>query len=516
MLKRIFVYSDKGTSATNVKYTVKWLQKYTYLEVTPILHSELNLLDFCELLVIPGGRDLPYCELLGNQSDKILGYMYNGGKYLGVCAGSYFASSFVEFELDTPYQVIGKRPLRFFNGTAKGTIYPKFQYHSESGAHVVPLSGKLNTSCYYNGGPMFIPNDDKYAPIMRYANGELAILKTKVGNGTAVLSGVHLEYDSHEKDHLNLELSRTSDSRNQLSQHILYDIFNLPRHPTEIKDETIYTFGKELEISGTVLASHNIFTINSRTFDFASLLEGDKFDFIFAPVIPTTQAFLMKCSLKRTTICLALNQTHGLGRSNNTWVSFSGGLFVTMFTEIKLNPSKLSVIQLLVADAICKAIHQQQDAFKSRIKIKWPNDIIDIISKSKMGGILINSELHDTKVKLYIGFGINVENTEPSGCLADIAKIDMLVLLKDIIDNIMICLKRHEESTQLFDDGLKEDYKRNWAHGSQTIKYQNEQITIFDVTDQGNLLARSDRSVFEVSSDGNRFDFFNNMIVRKQ
>ena len=533
MMKRIFVYSDKGTSAASVKNTISWLKKYTYLEVSPIYHNEMHLLQYCELLVIPGGRDVPYCELLSAQSNKISSFMYNGGKYLGICAGAYFASSFVEFELNTPHQVVGKRPLQFFNGTAKGTIYPNFEYHSEKGAHIVALTGLFQTSCYYNGGPMFFANNKHdHTKICSYENNQVAILQTSVGKGTAVLSGVHLEYDSHDNATLNKSLLETRHTRNALNEHILYNLFQLPKTPTTLdqtneEQQPIYIFDKHLlqQLSDTnniVVSDNKSFTIQNHLFDFSDVLNNDNtYNIIFAPILDSTQTWLMnalKPSTTTPTICMALQQTGGLGRSHNSWVSFMGCLQATMFIKLKMDPKKLLPTQLIVANAIITAIYAQNKAFAPCLKLKWPNDIIDIQRQLKIGGILINSDysVGSKEVSLYIGFGINVFNQAPTGCLSEIGHVNIMQLLKDIIKEIHTALNIHENSPDIFDKQLKQAYQSNWAHEHQTIAYLNEKMMIYDVADNGNLLARNEHGCYEISSNGNQFDFWNHMMVQKQ
>ncbi|KAH6574069.1 hypothetical protein BASA62_002642 [Batrachochytrium salamandrivorans] len=101
------------------------------------------------LLVVPGGRDLAYMAALdpagtaairrymhgendptntkpnttaGTEKDSTINRSAcakasstpTGGRYLGICAGAYFACAAVEFELGRhDYEVIGPRPLRF-------------------------------------------------------------------------------------------------------------------------------------------------------------------------------------------------------------------------------------------------------------------------------------------------------------------------------------------------------------------------------------------------------------------
>lgn len=47
---------------------------------------------FISTQVIPGGRDLPYCrDLNGYINDRIIRYVKEGGVYMGICAGAYYA-----------------------------------------------------------------------------------------------------------------------------------------------------------------------------------------------------------------------------------------------------------------------------------------------------------------------------------------------------------------------------------------------------------------------------------------
>ncbi|CAG8737435.1 4510_t:CDS:2, partial [Acaulospora colombiana] len=116
----------------------------------------------CALLVIPGGRDLPYLSALDKAIPRILDYVRQGGSYLGICAGAYFASARVEWEIGTDLEVQGDRPLRFFPGTSRGCTYPGFQYNSEDGARTVtarlPTDQKYHGLYYNGGGECVIPS----------------------------------------------------------------------------------------------------------------------------------------------------------------------------------------------------------------------------------------------------------------------------------------------------------------------------------------------------------------------
>ena len=179
-----------------------------------------------KLLVMPGGRDLPYVEALaGKGNEMIKEFVISGGAYLGLCAGGYYGASEVEFEKSNPsLRICGSRELRFFPGKACGTILPGFQYESHKGAHSVtiqtinstaietPVLNNSTINVYYNGGCEFVPNKEAskkqpYNVIAMYQKCDqcetgYAIISCNHGNGCVVLSGVHIETEPAALGHL--------------------------------------------------------------------------------------------------------------------------------------------------------------------------------------------------------------------------------------------------------------------------------------------------------------------------
>lgn len=175
----------------------------------------------CALLVVPGGADLPYCrDLNGPGNRRISRFVKNGGAFLGICAGGYYASQRCEFEMaDSKYNVSGSRELAFFPGTCRGAAYKGFAYDSSSGARAVKLNvaksafdGKGGLlpgafSSYYNGGGVFVDAskfvDEGVQVLASYeepaievdgGSSAAAVVYRSLGNGGAVLIGAHPEY----------------------------------------------------------------------------------------------------------------------------------------------------------------------------------------------------------------------------------------------------------------------------------------------------------------------------------
>jgi len=153
-----------------------------------------------DLLIMPGGRDKPYHSVLsGKGNARIRSFVENGGTYLGICAGAYYGCQTVEFDRNFPLEVCEERELEFFQGTAIGPAYGKgtFDYGSLRGARAARLQTDLGIlHAYHNGGCYFTGDFSQVRILARYLDlpgHPPAILECPVGQGKAILSGVHLE-----------------------------------------------------------------------------------------------------------------------------------------------------------------------------------------------------------------------------------------------------------------------------------------------------------------------------------
>ncbi|EDV26702.1 uncharacterized protein TRIADDRAFT_55000 [Trichoplax adhaerens] len=229
--RKILIYCDDGSANVDVaeasiKQAINELHLQNDFQIENVTANDIigneNTLLSTKLFVMPGGRDLPYVEKLNGLGNRRIKHFVNqGGCYLGLCAGAYFASSIIEFEKDTALEVCGARELKFYHGLAKGCVYPGFSYKDNSGARVVPIELHKEVadqvsfnqcSVYYNGGCEFLPlnddvgeveilasysaHDNENSSVNRHAP-PIAIIKCKVGSGIAILSGVHPEYSAN-------------------------------------------------------------------------------------------------------------------------------------------------------------------------------------------------------------------------------------------------------------------------------------------------------------------------------
>jgi biotin---protein ligase len=204
----VLIYKDEGSGsidALRVALEQEQVASIRFVDRSDLIKRAWQ--NDADLLIFPGGRDLPYHEALrGAPNRKIREFIERSGKYLGICAGGYYGSSFVEFEKGGPLEILGERELSFFPGVARGPAYGlgKFDYEGESGAMMVdlqltsPYFSMSSTPAYYNGGCVFV-DAEKYENVevlARYKHltgNPAALIRCKVGRGLAILSGVHPE-----------------------------------------------------------------------------------------------------------------------------------------------------------------------------------------------------------------------------------------------------------------------------------------------------------------------------------
>ncbi len=205
-MSTILVYSGDGVSTLSLNETIKTFQNlFPKSPVATVDHKTLSLSNWeasTHLVVFPGGRDIPYNrDLKGKGTEKLRQFVANGGNFIGICAGAYFASKFIEFERGSKLEICDSRFLEFFPGKAIGTLYGPFNYHSNEGAYASPIAlGEGITPLYYNGGCYFegaeqMPNTEVIGTYSDHDN-KAAIISCSFGKGRAILSGVHFEINA--------------------------------------------------------------------------------------------------------------------------------------------------------------------------------------------------------------------------------------------------------------------------------------------------------------------------------
>ena len=193
---------------------------YTWESIDAYDVNNNDLSAYYKLIVFPGGWAGGYNEYInGSGYQNIRNFISNGGSYLGMCAGSFFACDKVYWRegsvIDTP-QNIYNYPLNLWDGIGDGVIRD-FVYWGENTYYpnhagtrmtdiqvdtdLMPEADPLINVLYY-GGPVFKPNAGKWGNtqvIARYqmdgysADEFAAMILFPYGNGKVFLSAVHPE-----------------------------------------------------------------------------------------------------------------------------------------------------------------------------------------------------------------------------------------------------------------------------------------------------------------------------------
>ena len=138
-----------------------------------------NDIDLC---CFPGGvgDSDSYDVLFKHHERDIRRYIQNGGRFLGICMGAYWAD---RHYLNLLHNVEAKQYIRRPNACTR-------RYYSK--AVECNWNGRTDRFFFYDG-PTFIGDESKFETVARYANGDpAAIIQNKIG-----LIGPHLEAEEY-------------------------------------------------------------------------------------------------------------------------------------------------------------------------------------------------------------------------------------------------------------------------------------------------------------------------------
>ena len=106
-------------------------------------------------------------------------------------------------------------------------------------------------------------------------------------------------------------------------------------------------------------------------------------------------------------ICLiADEQTKGIGRRGNQWISPKGNIYLSFLLKYNLSIEDHFLFTAVSANSILLCLNNY---INENIYIKWPNDII--VNGSKIAGIMTEIVEHNGIKYVIIGIGINIETS---------------------------------------------------------------------------------------------------------
>jgi BirA family transcriptional regulator, biotin operon repressor / biotin---[acetyl-CoA-carboxylase] ligase len=100
----------------------------------------------------------------------------------------------------------------------------------------------------------------------------------------------------------------------------------------------------------------------------------------------------------------AARQTAGRGRRGNVWSSAPGNLYASLLVTDPAPAAHLPEVCFVVALAVCDAVAEAAPKLRTKLKLKWPNDLL--LDGAKLGGILIEAESNGVTV-VAAGIGVN-------------------------------------------------------------------------------------------------------------
>lgn len=217
--------------------------------------------------------------------------------------------------------------------------------------------------------------------------------------------------------------------------------------------------------------------------------------------IDSTNTFLknlaVNVELDDFTVVSAKHQLSGKGQMGSEWVSEADKNL--MFSVYKRFERLTIENQFCISMIVSLSIHEVLSALKlSKIKIKWPNDILSC--DKKVGGVLIENKLKDKQIESsIIGIGLNVNQTvfrnlnQASSLYVNYKrKFDTDNLLKQIVNRLEINFKKYDFSSSDSINELHSNYEKLLFNLNLLKPYSLQDETIFDgvikgVTETGEL-----------------------------
>lgn len=121
---------------------------------------------------------------------------------------------------------------------------------------------------------------------------------------------------------------------------------------------------------------------------------------------------LAEAGASHGTVVTAVGQEAGVGRRGRSWFSESGqGIYLSVILRPDLPTEKASMLTLVAAMAVSKAVYGIIKDCGIFPFIKWPNDIV--IRGKKVCGILTEMATKNGEIDyIIVGIGVNVHNRE--------------------------------------------------------------------------------------------------------
>jgi BirA family biotin operon repressor/biotin-[acetyl-CoA-carboxylase] ligase len=101
----------------------------------------------------------------------------------------------------------------------------------------------------------------------------------------------------------------------------------------------------------------------------------------------------------------ARSQSAGRGRRGTAWVSPPGNLYATLLLHDPAPPQRAPELSFVAGLAVHDAILDCAPGLRSRLALKWPNDLLG--AGKKLAGILLEGQVLDGHFAVALGIGAN-------------------------------------------------------------------------------------------------------------
>jgi len=182
----LFLYDPK-CSVQSGNGMLKALSEYYNFKIFSKNTLEYDFFDNVDMIAVPGGigDSDTFKQLFKNNGKRVKDFIHNGGRYLGICMGAYWAGSYYLDVLDDVDAV------QYIKQPGTDTRRP----HAKN----LPITWKdERMNMFFYDGCALVGNRHKFKTIATYANGDpMAIYQKRIG-----LIGCHPEsepfwYDSY-------------------------------------------------------------------------------------------------------------------------------------------------------------------------------------------------------------------------------------------------------------------------------------------------------------------------------
>ena len=134
-----------------------------------------------------------------------------------------------------------------------------------------------------------------------------------------------------------------------------------------------------------------------------NILSTNNFNLIHLESVESTMKSIKNFIGTQNICMIADEQTSGIGRRGNKWVSPKGNIYISFLIKYDLPIENHFLFSAFTANSIIKFLSKYID---ENINIKWPNDII--VNNKKIAGIMTEIVEHNNNKYIIIGIGINI------------------------------------------------------------------------------------------------------------